>query len=108
MSKFKQKLNIKNLQKQVSPKKIFKDRKLEDLLRIFGARGCKSMIELHTSDNFKKVEDPREVYTWPISPAEAEEMKKVVTKFHAIDAYERWDNVYTDTLIKTKLNHKNI
>ena len=108
MNKFKKKLNIKNLQQKITPKKIFKDRKLEDLLRIFGSRGCKSMVELHTCQGFVKEEDPREVYTWPISPAEAEEMKRVVQKFSAIDAYELMNNVYTDTATRVKKHDMNI
>lgn len=85
MNNYKKRLNL--YQAKISKSKhYFKDRKMEDLLIIFGVRKCKSFFEVR--DGFEKQEDSREVYTWPISPGEETEMMKIDIKFNAADAYE--------------------
>jgi hypothetical protein len=67
MTGFFKKLNLqKKIQKISKSKSSFKERKLEDLLSIFGKRDCKSMIDLRTGH--EKEEDPKESHSWPISP----------------------------------------
>ena len=72
---------------------IFLNNKLDDLLQQFGDRRCKSCIEFSTG--WEKVDDPRVLLTWPLSPERANEYGDVkFTKDDMFGMYE--DNVYAD------------
>jgi len=108
MGKYKnKKLTLNAIKKNVSGSmKLFKDRKLEDLVKMFGKRGCNSMYELNSG--WQKTKDDRETYTWPISPELNTEMKKIDITFTAIDSYDKWDNVYFECGTKVKSKDVNI
>jgi hypothetical protein len=64
------------------------------------------MYELNSG--WQKTTDDRETYTWPISPELNKEMMKVDVKFSAVDAYDKYDNVYFECNTKVKSKDVNI
>lgn len=111
MTKFNKVMKIRAMnpaQPDINWSQYFKDRKLEDLLIQFGQRKCKSVFEGETG--WQLHDDPREEYTWPISPDLQDEMvNKVQIKFSAADAYDQnWDNVYFETKAGVKVRDMNI
>ena len=73
---------------------MFLNNRLDDLLQRFGDRKCKSMIELGTG--WDKVDDPRNLVTWPLAPGEREELEGNY-RFTARDMIgEHHDNVYAE------------
>lgn len=62
------------------------------------------MIDLTTG--VEKEEDPKESHSWPISPEDYDllmnHILKVGHKFQSTDAYELYNNVYTDGVTKIK------
>jgi hypothetical protein len=111
MTKFNKVMKIRAMnpaQPDINWSQYFKDRKLEDLLIQFSQRKCKSVFEGETG--WQLHDDPREEYTWPISPDLQDEMvNKVQIKFSAADAYDQnWDNVYFETKAGVKVRDMNI
>ena len=90
---------IKNLLGNVKNNQgTFLNNKLDELLLQFGDRRCKSCIELSTG--WDKVDDPRQLLTWPLTP---EHMKEYdgdykFSKDDMFGAHE--DNVYADVKVK--------
>jgi len=73
---------------------LFLNNKLDELLNEFGDRKCKSMINLPTG--WPQEDDPREIITVPLSPAQAEQYDGEY-KFTKEDAYNLYDdNVYAE------------
>jgi hypothetical protein len=105
MQKYRTKKIQMALAKKLGKGGSFTNRKLEDLLKLFGERRCKSVGELRR-EGFEKVDDDRETYTWPVSPTEAQIVNDVNIKFTSADAYEIWDNVYTEGV--TKPTHRDM
>lgn len=65
---------------------LFLNNKLDELLDEFGDRKCKSMINLETG--WPKEEDPRQIYTVPLTPKGREQYADGDYKFTKDDAYD--------------------
>ena len=106
MVNFNTRLQLKQINRKVkSTKAVFIERKLEELLFLFGQKHCKSFTGLKRV-NYNKEEDDRDVNTWPCSDSDAEEIIGMNIKFKSSDAYGQQDNVYTEGVSKPK--HKDI
>ena len=99
-------LNIHRENKKPDHSSRFTERKLSELLGLFGSRNCKSAEDLE--HGFKKVEDYRQEHTWPCSPTLEEEINMLDLKFTAEDAYEVYDNVYAEGVPRPLVRHINI
>ena len=62
---------------------IYLDNKLEELLNIFGRRQVKSCVDFPTGT--EKEEDPREIRSWPLSPAGEELYDRLEGEFNLVD-----------------------
>ncbi len=71
MQKFKLRKLKNKVRGQLGKQNTFRVKKMEELLRLFGERRCKSCSELRDAD-FEQQEDERQTFTWPVSPQEAQ------------------------------------
>jgi hypothetical protein len=90
---------------QLGKQNTFRIKKIEELLRLFGERRCKSVGELRDPD-FEQQEDERQTFTWPVSPQEAQIIHSAHIQFTSADTYEKMDNCYTEGV--TKPSHKDM
>jgi hypothetical protein len=77
---------------------LFLNNKLDDLLKMFGDRKCRSAVELSTG--WEKVQDPRKIVTWPLTPEHLKEYDPnyKFTKDDMFGCHE--DNVYAEAKVK--------
>lgn len=99
-------LNLRKENNKTDNSKQFNEKKLSELLGLFGSRNCKSAEDLE--HGFKKVEDYRQENTWPCSPTLEDEIYQLDLKFTAEDAYEVYDNVYAEGVPRPLVRHINI
>jgi len=81
---------------------LFLNNKLDDLLKMFGDRKCRSAVELSTG--WEKVQDPRKIVTWPMTPEHLKEYDPdyKFTKDDMFGAHE--DNVYAEAKVKPEVH----
>jgi hypothetical protein len=85
----------------------FNDKKLSDLLMLFGGRKCRSMQDLGTG--WPEEDDPRHLKTWPISRALWESMEQQgFKKFTPEDAFGMQDNCYAEGVHRHTGKDKNV
>ena len=85
---------------------MFLDKKLDNLLNLFGDRRCKSMTELCTG--WQKEDDLHQVNSWPLSPKKIKEYDGVYTFTYADRMGSFFDNVYAQEKLETKVGEKAI
>jgi len=102
MDKDQRSLMMKNLLGNVKKNQgFFLNNKLDDLLALFGDRKCKSCIELSTG--WDKVQDPRKIVTWPLTPDRIKEYDEDY-KFTKDDMFGNHDdNVYAEAKQKPEV-----
>jgi hypothetical protein len=96
------KKNIGDMVKKVkSNKSRFLNNKLDELMGYFDDIGSRSMFNLYQNED--NVKDDRELRSWPVSPRDFKELRKMPKVFgqEDIDKFQAFeDNCYADTKLR--------